>query len=428
MNSGSIPDMTANHIHRSNRRRAMFKLIHTGDMHYDADKLEDCKTASDAILKSIRETNPQALVIAGDIFNKRQILNIDSAVKAAKETFIEIANLTPTILIKGNQSHDAEGSLELFKNLETKFPTFVTETIDSISLFYSAEKDKYVFRNATVSGDYEWEQKAIFHLFSYPEKGHFLKDKEGLSTDKTNQLVNNEIKKIFLGFAALNDGLTIPKILVFHGNIAGCKLSNGQVLVSQDIIIPSAYFDLAQCDVVCAAHIHAKQEVAKHIWYSGSTYHCNHGETEKKYILQHEIDDTNVRTTEILLPSIPLSQHNVTYNQGTGLIVDEAYQQGELFDTEPDWIGAKLRVRITLTQEQNLVVTDAMIEAKFPGAFGYKIERIVETNDEIRSETIVTANALRDKVNIWMESKSIPVDEEVFALADEVEQKVVTED
>jgi DNA repair exonuclease SbcCD nuclease subunit len=399
----------------------MFTLIHSADWHCDPEKYEDVKTATDAIIKSLQEKKPNAHVIAGDIWNKRQVLNQDSAVKQARDAFIACANEAPTILIKGNNHHDNDGSLEVFRNLDTKFPTFVTETIDSIILTKRIMTDELSFVPATAQYDGLYDPQAIFHLLSYPEKGWFLKDKEGLSTDETNSLILDELKKIFIGFAAINTGLNIPKILVFHGNVAGSKLSNGQLLFGQEVFIPKEFIELAQCDYVAGGHIHKSQE-----YYSGSIFHVNHGETEKKQINYVEIDNGKTTMQPIYLPSIPLSQHNALYDQVSGEIFD-ADGQGELFDTEPDWIGAKLRVRISLTAEQSLVVSDEMIQAKYPGAFEYKIERIIETTDEVRSEAIITATKLRDKVEIWGEAKSVETNEEILLLADEVEQAVVTE-
>lgn len=408
----------------------MFKLIHSADWHCDPEKSEDVKIATDAIIKSLQEKKPNVHVIAGDIWNKRQVLNQDSAVKQARDAFIACANEAPTILIKGNNHHDNDGSLEVFRNLETRFPTFVTESVDSIILgkrhtgsIVAELTFPFSFKRYGEELWYNEEPQAIFHLLSYPEKGWFLKDKEGLSTDETNALILDEIKKIFMGFAAINAGLTIPKILVFHGNVAGTKLSNGQTLFGQDIIISKDYLELAQCDYIAGGHIHKSQG-----YYSGSIYHCNHGETEKKQINYVEIDNGKTTMQPIYLPSIPLSQHEAVYVQETGQILD-AEQQGELFhEFTEDWIGAKLRIRISLTAEQSLVITDEMIEAKYPNAFEYKIERIIETTDEVRSEAIITATKLRDKLQVWSDSKAIPVNEEILQLADEVEQAVVIED
>jgi len=398
-----------------------FRLLHSADWHFDSEKLQDCKTATDAIITSLKSLDFNAHVIAGDIFNKRQVLNNDSAVSAAKEAFIHCANLAPTILIKGNEHHDNEGSLVVFRDLETNFPTYVTETIDSVILFRNTVTHKLLFQPVNIVEGGDWKRSAIFHLLSYPEKGWFLKDKQGLSVDETNSLILEELRKIFMGFAALNAGLTIPKILVFHGNVVGSKLSNGQTLYGQDIHIPKEYFELAQCDYIAGGHIHKAQE-----YYSGSIYHCNHGETERKQINDVRIQNGIASMIPIILPSIPLADHKALYDQTTGKIID-AEAQGELFGTEPDWIGAKLRIRITLTKEQDLVVTDEMIQAVYPGAFQYQIERTIETNQEVRAEAILEAEALRDKVTVWAQSKSIDIDDEIKAMADEVEQKVESE-
>ena len=68
-----------------------FNALHKWFVDNVQEGVDDCKESfvdeSDLkmLLETLKYVKPNAFVIAGDIFNKRQILTVDSAVKAAKE-------------------------------------------------------------------------------------------------------------------------------------------------------------------------------------------------------------------------------------------------------------------------------------------------------------------------------------------------------
>lgn len=381
----------------------MIRIIHFADAHFEKDKLDKCIASSNFIAEKAVEIRPDLIVSAGDIFNRLQSLNSKSAIGAAKSFIMRLADIAPVVMVKGNEQHDSAGCLEVFKDLDTRCPIFTTERAESIWL---TNAGLFVAGQPTAPA-------ALIHLLSYPEKAWFLADKPGLSIDESNALIQDAIRKIMLGFGAISADAKCPVVLVGHGNILGAVLSSGQGLIGQDIILSKHDLALAGTDVQCWGHIHDCQQVGPNIWYSGSTYHCNWGETKPKSILLHEIERGSCKTTEILIPSRPLSLHDAAWDPQSGWSDEQP---------ENDWENAELRIRVHLTKEVSPLITDEQIQSNYPGAYSYTIERIIQPIERIRSSNIVGVRSLRDKVTEWSKSIDKEISAEVLECADETER------
>jgi len=392
------------------------KILHTADWHWSEHKLDRCLRSADFIIDRVRAIRPDLHVIAGDYWDKRQVLSSASAVLPALDIMKTLASISPTVIILGNYAHDLPGSLGIFDNLYTPYPIYVTERAESILLYQSKHGKPDRFEYYPLNEDSEvsaQDADAILHLFPYPNKSQFLAKRNGLSIEETNQILCDEIRKIFLGFAAANDGLRCPKIFVGHCNVLEAKLSSGQTLIGQDIMISKHDLNLVGADYYALGHIHLNQEIEPHMWYSGSIYHHDFGETEAKYLNVVEIEKGRVEVAREEIPSRPLALHEVIFDSGKNTILDE--------NTEVDWIDSDLRIRIHLGQEQSSLLSDEEITRKYPGAATYKIERIIIPEERIRSDGISHARTLRERLIEWGRAieKSIP--DEVLEMSGEME-------
>jgi DNA repair exonuclease SbcCD nuclease subunit len=256
--------------------------------------------------------------------------------------------------------------------------------------------------------------KALIHFLPYPTKQWYLAGKENLSIDESNEAIQQGLRGILTGFGALSSGAQCPVILVAHCNVSGSILSTGQTLLGQDIMISKHDLALAGADYVALGHIHKRQEVGPNMWYAGSTYHNNFGETEKKSLNLVTVNPPHVVTVEeVSIPSRPLSLHECTYEKG--LILDENANDG-------DWIDADLRVRVTVAKEELELLTDEMIREKYLKAYTIQIERLVVPMERIRSTSIVRAQRLAEKVELWMKSIDKTPEPEILELANDVER------
>jgi exonuclease SbcD len=414
----------------------MIRILHTADWHFSAEKLEKCLNSAEFIIAQSLAIKPDLHVIAGDWWDKRQSLNTSSAIIPALGVMKRLAEISPIVMVIGNAAHDNPGSLEIFRDLNTAFPIYVTDRAETI-LF--TEYEGHSFFQGTPGFYGPDSDIAVLHLFPYPTKQWFLAGKENLSIDESNQLIQDALRKIFTGFGAISMEAKCPVIFVGHCNVSGALLSSGQTLLGQDIMISKHDLELARADYYALGHIHKAQEVGRNMWYSGSIYHCNFGEVEKKTfrLIEFQGQGTNLgassterrgwpdqRQDTIYIPSRPLVLleadiiHPIENDPGTGL---------DITSGDPRFIeDAEVRIRVHGSKEEQLHWTDEEIHETFPGAFSYQIERIITPEERIRSSEIVKAKTLPEKVLEWGNSiqKSIPAD--VLGLAGDVERSVVS--
>jgi DNA repair exonuclease SbcCD nuclease subunit len=405
-------------------------LAHTADWHWEAEKLEKCRASADFIISKLREIKPDLHVIAGDYWNRRQMLTSASAFRPAIEALTRMAEICPIVVIKGNNEHDAEGSVEWLSDLETVHPIYATERAGTI-LFHRDDASHpefptlHPFESEATDHAFEFAD-AVLHLFPYPTKQHFLADKPGLSIDESNLQIQDEIRKIMLGFGAISADAKCPVILVGHGQIGGSRKSSGQQILGQDIILSKHDLALAGADVQCWGHIHEEQwfdvpSFGPIIFYSGSTYHKDWGETTPRRFLVHEVERGSLKTTTVTIPSRGLSLHECVFDSEYHALRDQNPEE-----EWEDWHECIMRVRVHRTKEQVALITDEMVKAKYPGAFQYDIEYITTPEERIRSSEIVKARSLREKMVEWSKSIEKELPAEVLELADETERGCAT--
>lgn len=392
------------------------KIVHTADWHWSEQRMERCLKSANFILEYLNLIQPDLHVIAGDYWDKRQVLSDASAVIPALDTMKRLASISPVIIISGNNAHDASGSLSIFQDLDTKFPVFTAERPETLLFHPSKSKGAprfEVYNSSDPLSTVAKNTSAVIHLFPYPNKSYFLSGKEDLSIDESNLLIAETLRGLFLGFAAIAEGFAGPKIFVGHCNVDGATLSTGQSLLGQDIMISRHDLEIVGADYYALGHIHRHQKIDPKIWYSGSIYHINFGESEPKSLNLVEMGRKRMKVTAVRIPSTPLALHEARFDSTMNTIIDD--------NTSEDWKEAELRVRLYLTEEQSSLVTDDEIRNRYPGASTYKIERIILPEERIRSEEIVRARTLREKVHEWATQLGKDIPDEVFQLADQME-------
>jgi DNA repair exonuclease SbcCD nuclease subunit len=386
------------------------RVLHFADFHFEKDKPEKCRASADFIFDQAAQLKPDLIVNAGDTFNRLQSLNDKSAISQAKLLMMHLANIAPVVIIKGNESHDSRGCLEIFTDLLTEHPIITTEGCESFGL----NRESGLFNWLT--GPPEDRYDCICHLFSYPEKAWFLRDKPNCSIDESNLLIQTAIKQIFTGFGAISMDAKCPVVLVGHGNISGSKLCSGQDLVSQDIMLSKHDLALARADVQCWGHIHECQEFMPNGWYSGSTFHNNWGEVTPRYILLHEIERGSCQTTKIQIPSRALVLAEIEIHENLLL---------KWLTPQVDFRDADVRARLHGTKEQQGTITDEDVESRYLGQpHSIKVERITTPTERVRSTDVTQVKTLPDKLTAWAKVTDQKLSPEVLALAADVERSV----
>jgi exonuclease SbcD len=240
--------------------------------------------------------------------------------------------------------------------------------------------------------------------------------RENLSIDEANEEVKLAINGIFAGMGALSATSHVPVVFVGHCNIVGAVFSTGQTLVGQDIHIDPHDMALAGADYYALGHIHKAQQVGPKMWYSGSTFHCNFGETEIKSFIDVNVEKGSTEIVQVEIPSRPLSLHDMEFT------LDGLHHTD--LNAQVDWRNAELRVRVHVTKELAEHVTEELVADTFPGAYSIKTEKIIVPENRLRAGNITKAKQLRDKVAEWGKSVEKEIPPEVFEFADETEKAV----
>jgi DNA repair exonuclease SbcCD nuclease subunit len=374
------------------RSRSDSLIAHIADLHLDAAKPESIAALEFALDRAL-EQKARALVIAGDVWERGVSVDDKSVFTPALALIGEAARHMPVIGVYGN--HDRAGSLEPFDLIQSRH-----------RVLFAARPQSY----------YEADADVMFHLLPYPQKSRIASWVDG-SQDDSDVAAGDALRRIVQGFAA--DDATrpdaMPRVLVYHGNVTGCKVESGQVMLGGDVMIGAADLEASGADYVALGHIHGRQMLGTRSWYPGSTYHCNYGETEQKYMHLVHVWRGGCEVEAVRMPS----RRKVT------VVMDLDDQQGyagpdESYHCE----GADVKLRVRMTEEQAATFDALALISSFQD-FAHPhavfIERIIIPRERVRCETITDAQALRDKVAAWGGAVGEEIPAGVLDKADEVE-------
>jgi len=395
------------------------KIMHIADEHWEQSKLDRCLASSRFIEEQVAEIKPDLIVLAGDLQNRRQALAETSAVNPMFEHIRQLASVAPIATVYGNAEHDAPGSLDVLRNLRTVHPIYLTAGAESVGFVRIAGVSR--FCDVAELAQYNpTDSTLLLHLFSYPTKARFLAGAEATSVDESSRVLGDAIRKIFMGFGVLSQGVKCPVVFVGHLNVSGALLSTGQTLISQDIMVSHHDLELSGADYYALGHIHKAQAIAgrEHIRYAGSIYHTNFGEVEDKSffsIVTGVEKDMPIFIDRYVIPSRPLSLHEAEWDPQSGWSDEQ---------TENDWTGADLRIRVSVSKECASLITDEQIQGNYPGAATYQIDRIVLPQERIRSSSITKAATLAEKIAEWGRVTNQEIPEQVYVFAADTERTV----
>lgn len=372
------------------------RFLHTADLHLDGDPKKKAKAdlSLNQILEYCQNIKVNAVIVAGDVFDKKQSYSRNSAVPIALNFFHKLSRLVDFIFITaGNQSHDETGSIELLHQIESNVYSYeypVVLHVDSKYGVCDLLRTDYNKKSLQENLDY------IVSLVPYPTKASLLIED---SIDNNNANFIEKFEHIFEHIGNVTLNYNCPKLLGFHGNVVGSRLSTGQTLVSQDIMVAPSTLERALHDYYALGHIHLLQEITPNMFYSGSIYNKNWGETEQKSFMVIEYEGIGTQHTKVDIRPILLESARPM------ITLDAVFENGDLM-TEAgilffyDVQNEEYRIRVKVLENERNLITDATIE-KIKDHFGSdtKIEiNVVPIERESRSEQIMHCKTLLDEV------------------------------
>lgn len=399
------------------------RFIHTADWHADSDpkKQEKLIASLDQLVEYCSNVKVNAIIHAGDVWEKSQRYQLNSGVPIVLKYLHKLSKLVDFIFItKGNNSHDEPGSIELLHQIEPNVYAYEYPVVLGVKDGAIKQHVFDLLRDKQEINEFNF----IVTLVPYPTKASLLIED---SIDNNNANFLDKFEQIFEHIGEVTQPYTCPKILAFHGNVVGSRLSTGQTLVSQDIMVAPSTLERALHDYYALGHIHLYQEIenAHNMYYSGSIYNKSWGETEQKSF--QVIDFSDVEATEMNVERVFLTSARPM------ITVDAEFVDGEFLWSEKDEMkvpanfDAEFRFRCKVKENERNLITDDKLEV-LKHIFGedVKIEfNIVPVERESRSEKIMNCKTLLDEVKEYAQVINQPINgtiEKKVAQLQEVQQ------
>ncbi len=395
------------------------KFIVTGDWHIDyvPSKERKAKENLNQMLDYARKNEVEALLNTGDIFHRIQPYGNTTGVKIVQKYLQEFSKTTNNIfIVKGNNAHDAENSIELLNGFRSNI--FTSETNKAVVI--NADGKAEVLQIDFV--DFQQNAKYMIQFLPYPTKANLIKgksiDEENLSFTK----LYDELMQ-FHGYQATKfkeKNPNAPIIALFHGNIANCTLQNGQKLIGQDLIIPPETLERTEADFIGCGHIHLMQEIKKNIWYSGNLYNSNYGELEQKGFLEVVFEDGKLEsvTPHYFKTSRPM------------IAVEAEFKDGKFICEAEIPENAELRYRYTVLEaDKKLVTKEKLQELKKSLPEDAILEaRIIPSQREVRNEEINHLPTLTDETKKYAEMMDFEISDSLLEKVSQISESTNEEE
>jgi len=258
------------------------KIIHTGDIHECPTNQDEVDVVMAALLLEAERDRPDAFVFAGDLFESGVLLHSTTTDKAVKH-ITAFASIAPVLLLQGTFSHDAPGSLNVFKSLHTTHPIFVADRICQVAIILGGnwvQSAGAQFHAIPPGAD------AVFSCLPTVNKAYIaaMFGVKGVGAAATSYVTD-----ILQGFRHLNRqcrAAEIPAIFVAHGTLNGAITEHGVPMVGFDHEFSQRSIADADFTAGMLAHIHKPQRWDMDddliISYCGSPGRYHYGEEGDK--------------------------------------------------------------------------------------------------------------------------------------------------
>lgn len=331
------------------------KIFHISDLHIGKqlhyyNLYEDQKAVLKQIVDSAKNYRPDAILIAGDIYDK----SVPSG--EAHELFDEFLNnlsdiqpVIPVFIIAGN--HDSAMRLKYASSFLEKHKIYV-------SVLPPQNEEEYLKR-VTLEDEYG---KINIYMLPFTKPGHVRK----LFEDEENIIHNNAVKRLI---DRENIDYSERNILVAHqffvsGDNEPEKSDSELSYISVGGLDSVDIKWVEKFDYVALGHIHKAQHIGKkHIRYSGTPYKYSVSEAEHKKAIT--VVTIGAKGDENKYESIPLVADR-----------DVRSLKGELKDVlaMANQNNQEDYVSITLTNEESINNPREILQEKYSNILEIKIE------------------------------------------------------
>ena len=390
------------------------KLLHSADLHFKPETADLAFQSLDVMAETGRREQVDLFILAGDLADCVVRNTAGSRFPEYLERVRRLADIAPLVMIYGTPTHDAEGSLDVFPTLESKFGITILEPGKAYFLHSLPSSSHLGLRVSEKANPETYEAL----LFGVPEPSKKWLAPYFDSKAETEQAVRDGLRGLFSGLGAIRRQYpTLPCVLLYHGQVGGARLQNGDLLDNGSGIRPSID-DLAAvgADYIALGDIHEPQRVGSlPAYYPGSAYPINFGET-------HEAGYNLVELTSTIEGGLWFCDvTRLPFGHPVNRKLTTRYPQSYTDKVLP---GARTWLEITCTKEESAIVNTAFYEERLADAGaapGSRVTLNVLPTETVRAGEIATKTKLRDKVTVWGENSAKTIAASVLEKADQVE-------
>lgn len=392
------------------------RIAHLADLHY-------CREYQSEAMKSIRhfteyiKIHPVDMVaISGDSWDASVLNTEASGFMGFVDAIRDIANIAPVAMIYGTPSHDTDGSLEIFRKINSKYSITILEPAQA----YVLEKSEGGYSCIVNAETLPNTSNAKLLLFGIPEprKKYLLADNT-LGKDELESALRNSMQKIcFLLAAKRREHPALPCVMLYHGDLAGSKLQNDQT-IERGTGIAITVDDLASigAEYYALGHIHKPQQVGSlPAYYAGSIYPKNFGECHQAAFNIVEIDGAGKQAR---VESVP-------FPHPQNMKIERIFAKGQI-DEVGDVVGKKVWLEIECGRdEMHQLDEEALLKSLLQkGAVeGSRVTITTTAVETVRAAEITSASDPCEKAKLWAENSGVELNESVLKKIIELDAEI----
>jgi exonuclease SbcC len=382
------------------------KIAHISDLHCCREHAEEALASLRFFAAQIKTSPVDMVAIAGDVWDASMLNTEASGFTRFVEAIRDIADLAPVAIVYGTPSHDTDGSLEIFRNITSKYGITI---LDPGQAYFLAPTSGGIFPESEANRLFDKNNRlAIILGIPEPRKKYLLADTSA-GKDETEEAIREAMHKMcFLLAAKRQDYSSMPCIVLYHGEVAGTVYQNDQA-IERGTGIAITIDDLTDigADYYALGHIHKPQQVGNiNAYYAGSIYPKNFGETHQASFKIVDVESTieNERLTSVNTVDFPHPQN---------LKIEARFEKGgddNRFLIPKELSGFRVWLEIHCDRE-NRPLLDVERQHRYLLEHGAAKDSRVTLSEipveTVRAAEITAVNTPEKKFGIWAENSAV---------------------
>ena len=397
-----------------------YNIIHSADWHYSPKNREPCLQSLAAMLKYGQEHDVDLWVTAGDIFDHAIYNTGRSGFPDLLDAVYRLLEIAPMVAVTGTPTHDVAGSYDVLRRAGQG--RFVT--IDPSKHYFLAPGSYHPYSFLTVQDPIADE----LLIMGMPEPGraHFTSATRPLEMRDID--IKHGLRDILTGYGAIRASYPDnPCLFLYHGQVAGASLANGQILPGNGIEIGRDDLALVGADYYALGDIHKAQQIpGMNAYYSGSIAPFNWDETDAKTFnaVELEAPGANMPTIQHISFGHPARQKYTIEATFIPEVIGDI-QCMTKFGGSPSQVWVEIRDKgEIISQLDETQVTDKILRAS-NAADGSRVTFSAIPTQTIRSAEIREVKTLYDKIKVWADLSDlrVPDDQAFLSMCERIESE-----